>query len=153
MHTSAHSWTENDSQNNVCKGFFYFNYCNWVFSKSDPVLKRSFCSSSNTTLILPKFILESISHGHLVVYTCWHCKSTKGIPAPPVRSLSLLESYVHSPRATIQYIFSPHSFQIIIFSLRSLFPSLNADGAPKTASLLEKSSYQDRRLQWSLILH
>ena len=31
-------------------------------------------------------ITESSSHGHLVVYTCLHCKSSKGIPAPPTQT-------------------------------------------------------------------
>ena len=105
---------------------YYFPYvirvsANWplfLFSKSDPALKRSLCSSCNTTLIpgstasvrvkstyftnsyawivyliLPKNFLkiklESSSHGHLVVYTCLHCKSSKGIPAPPTLNFAL----------------------------------------------------------------
>ena len=41
--------------------------------------------------MLPKLsqtYLESSSHGHLVVYTCLHCKSSKGIPAPPTLNLA-----------------------------------------------------------------
>ena len=38
-----------------------------------------------------KIKLESSSHasGHLVVYTCLHCNSSKGIPAPPTLNLAL----------------------------------------------------------------
>ena len=78
---------------------------------SDPALKRSLCYLCNTTLIpgssasvrvksayfthpypklkLPDPSLESSSHGHQVVYTCLHCKSSKGIPAPPTLDLGL----------------------------------------------------------------
>jgi ribonuclease P protein subunit RPR2 len=33
--------------------------------------------------------LEFSSHGHLVVYTCLHCKTSKGIPAPPSLNFAL----------------------------------------------------------------
>jgi ribonuclease P protein subunit RPR2 len=93
---------------------------NWLlpFSRSDPALKCSLCSSCNTALIpgssasvrvkstcftdsyawmVPdhsqtfsnQIKLESSSHGHLVVYTCLHCESSKGIPAPPTLYLAL----------------------------------------------------------------
>lgn len=55
--------------------------------KIDPALKRSLCSSCDTTLIPGSSasvrVKKSSSHGHLVIYTCLHCKSSKGIPAPP----------------------------------------------------------------------
>lgn len=40
-------------------------------------------------LILSQIKSESSSHGHLVVYTCLHCKSSKGIPSPPTLNLVL----------------------------------------------------------------
>ena len=47
-----------------------FIYTPWIDSISDPTQ-------------------ESSSHGHLVVYTCLHCNSSKSIPAPPTLNPAL----------------------------------------------------------------
>jgi len=61
--------------------------------KIDPSLKRSLCSSCNTTLIPGSFasvrVRKSSSHGHLVIYTCLHCKTSKSIPSPSTLPLNL----------------------------------------------------------------
>ncbi|KAF8800228.1 Rpr2-domain-containing protein [Phlegmacium glaucopus] len=60
--------------------------------KIDPALKRSLCSSCSTTLIPGSSasvrVKKSSSHGHLVIYTCLHCHTSKSIPAPPTLPLN-----------------------------------------------------------------
>ncbi|KAF8971206.1 RNAse P Rpr2/Rpp21/SNM1 subunit domain-containing protein [Flammula alnicola] len=55
--------------------------------KIDPSLKRSLCSNCSTTLVPGSSasvrVKNSPCHGHIVVYTCLHCKTKKQIPAPP----------------------------------------------------------------------
>ncbi|PBK70677.1 hypothetical protein ARMSODRAFT_89527 [Armillaria solidipes] len=68
--------------------------------KMDPSVKRTICKGCNTILV-PGSIraksahisifnaVESPSHGHLMVYTCTHCKTTRRIPAQPVEKAPL----------------------------------------------------------------
>ncbi|KDR67589.1 hypothetical protein GALMADRAFT_216431 [Galerina marginata CBS 339.88] len=55
--------------------------------KMDPSLKRSLCSGCSTTLVAGTTasirVKSSPTHGHVVLYTCLHCRTTKRIPAPP----------------------------------------------------------------------
>jgi ribonuclease P protein subunit RPR2 len=72
-------------------------------------------------LILPKLsqsLLESSSHGHLVVYTCLHCKSSKGIPAPPTLNLALATgtgtgTEILEDRTSIAVLGSPESSSLL----------------------------------------
>ncbi|KAJ3492780.1 hypothetical protein NLJ89_g11163 [Agrocybe chaxingu] len=52
----------------------------------DPSLKRSLCSNCNNTLVPGSSATVRVkklpSHGHAMVYTCLHCKTTKRIPSP-----------------------------------------------------------------------
>ncbi|KAF8187514.1 RNAse P Rpr2/Rpp21/SNM1 subunit domain-containing protein [Pholiota molesta] len=61
--------------------------------KIDPSLKRSLCSNCNTTLVPGSSatvrVKHSSPHGHIMVYTCMHCKTTKRIPAPPNSTTSI----------------------------------------------------------------
>ncbi|KAF9474693.1 Rpr2-domain-containing protein [Pholiota conissans] len=61
--------------------------------KIDPSLKRSLCSNCSTTLVPGSSatvrVKNSSCHGHVMVYTCMHCKATKRIPAPPNSTTSI----------------------------------------------------------------
>ena len=43
----------------------------------------------HSVIVVLIFPIESSSHGHLVIYTCLHCKTSKVIPAPPTLPPSL----------------------------------------------------------------
>ncbi|PBK74610.1 Rpr2-domain-containing protein [Armillaria solidipes] len=55
--------------------------------KMDPSVKRTICKGCNTILVPGSTVTiranKSPSHGHLMVYTCTQCKTTRRIPAPP----------------------------------------------------------------------
>jgi len=78
--------------------------------KMDPSIKRSLCSGCGTILVPGSTasvrVKKSRSHGHIMAYTCLHCRMTKRIPAPPNMMsdesiLGLAESGDHSiPSAT-----------------------------------------------------
>ncbi|KAK0244448.1 Rpr2-domain-containing protein [Armillaria nabsnona] len=59
--------------------------------KMDPSVKRTICKGCNTILVPGSTVTirakKSPSHGHLMVYTCTHCKTTRRIPAPPVEKV------------------------------------------------------------------
>ncbi|KAK0188263.1 Rpr2-domain-containing protein [Armillaria mellea] len=54
--------------------------------KMDPSVKRTICKGCNTILVPGSTVgiraNKSPSHGHVMVYTCTHCKTTRRIPAP-----------------------------------------------------------------------
>ncbi|KAF5328787.1 hypothetical protein D9619_011661 [Psilocybe cf. subviscida] len=58
--------------------------------KTDPSLKRTLCSYCSTTLVSGSSasvrVKSSRPHGHVMVYTCLHCKHSKRIPAPGITS-------------------------------------------------------------------
>ncbi|KAF8149498.1 RNAse P Rpr2/Rpp21/SNM1 subunit domain-containing protein [Crassisporium funariophilum] len=60
--------------------------------KMDPAVKRSLCSGCSTTLVPGSTasvrVKRSPCHGHIIVYTCLHCKTSKRIPSPPTIPLS-----------------------------------------------------------------
>ncbi|KAK0222063.1 RNAse P Rpr2/Rpp21/SNM1 subunit domain-containing protein, partial [Armillaria fumosa] len=55
--------------------------------KMDPSVKRTICKGCNTILVPGSTVTiranKSASHGHVMVYTCTHCKTTRRIPAAP----------------------------------------------------------------------
>ncbi|KAF9523494.1 RNAse P Rpr2/Rpp21/SNM1 subunit domain-containing protein [Crepidotus variabilis] len=55
--------------------------------KMDPSVKRSLCQGCNTILVPGSTasvrVKKSRCHRHLMVYTCFHCKTTKRIPTSP----------------------------------------------------------------------
>ncbi|KAK0485338.1 Rpr2-domain-containing protein [Armillaria luteobubalina] len=55
--------------------------------KMDPSVKRTICKRCNTILVPGSTVTiranKSASHGHVMAYTCTHCKTTRRIPAPP----------------------------------------------------------------------
>ncbi|PPQ97584.1 hypothetical protein CVT26_002312 [Gymnopilus dilepis] len=58
--------------------------------KMDPSLKRSLCSGCSTVLIPGSTatvrVKKSRVHGHIMAYTCMHCRTTKRIPSPPIKT-------------------------------------------------------------------
>ncbi|KAF8894350.1 RNAse P Rpr2/Rpp21/SNM1 subunit domain-containing protein [Gymnopilus junonius] len=70
--------------------------------KMDPSLKRSLCPGCSTILIPGSTasvrVKKSRCHGHTMVYTCLHCRTTKRIPAPTSNesSTGLQESDGHA---------------------------------------------------------
>ncbi|OAX44111.1 Rpr2-domain-containing protein [Rhizopogon vinicolor AM-OR11-026] len=56
--------------------------------KIDPTVKRVICKGCNIILIPGASstvrVKSSTSHGHLIVYTCNSCRTSRRIPAPPV---------------------------------------------------------------------
>ncbi|KAK0438336.1 RNAse P Rpr2/Rpp21/SNM1 subunit domain-containing protein [Desarmillaria tabescens] len=56
--------------------------------KMDPSIKRTICKGCDTVLVpgstVSIRVKKSPSHGHLMVYTCTRCKTSRRIPAPPV---------------------------------------------------------------------
>ncbi|KAK0485300.1 RNAse P Rpr2/Rpp21/SNM1 subunit domain-containing protein, partial [Armillaria luteobubalina] len=55
--------------------------------KMDPSIKRTICKGCNTILVPGSMVTirvnKSASRGHVMVYTCTHCKTTRRIPAAP----------------------------------------------------------------------
>ncbi|KNZ80250.1 Ribonuclease P protein subunit rpr2 [Termitomyces sp. J132] len=55
--------------------------------KIDPGVKRTLCKGCNLTLIpgatATVRVKKSPSHGHIMVYTCTGCNTSRRIPAPP----------------------------------------------------------------------
>ncbi|KAK0485346.1 RNAse P Rpr2/Rpp21/SNM1 subunit domain-containing protein [Armillaria luteobubalina] len=55
--------------------------------KMDPSVKRTICKGCNTILVPGSTVTiranKSASHGHVMAYTCAHCKTTRRIPASP----------------------------------------------------------------------
>ncbi|KAK0503705.1 RNAse P Rpr2/Rpp21/SNM1 subunit domain-containing protein, partial [Armillaria luteobubalina] len=55
--------------------------------KMDPSIKRTICKGCNTILVPGSTVTirvnKSASRGHVMVYTCTHCQTTRRIPAAP----------------------------------------------------------------------
>ncbi|RDB16638.1 Ribonuclease P protein subunit rpr2 [Hypsizygus marmoreus] len=67
--------------------------------KIDPAVKRTLCKGCNMTLIpgttASVRVKQLSSHGHVMVYTCNDCKTSRRIPAPPTL-ISDVPSHPHS---------------------------------------------------------
>ncbi|KAG5651870.1 hypothetical protein H0H81_007117 [Sphagnurus paluster] len=67
--------------------------------KMDPAVKRTLCKGCNMTLIpgatASVRVKKSPAHGHIMVYTCTSCKTSRRIPAPPT-----LHTAEHTPPST-----------------------------------------------------
>ncbi|KII92605.1 hypothetical protein PLICRDRAFT_172677 [Plicaturopsis crispa FD-325 SS-3] len=61
--------------------------------RMDPAVKRTLCKGCNTVLVPGSTanvrVRSSSSHGHIVVYTCLSCTTTRRLPAPPTLDGSL----------------------------------------------------------------
>jgi len=85
-------------------------------------------------------VKKSSSHGHLVIYTCLHCKSSKGIPAPPTLPLNHatnvieeLEGSLNTSTAVIGTSDKSGSFSTAVPSLQS--PVQNGEKEKKKKSI------------------
>ncbi|KAK0464735.1 RNAse P Rpr2/Rpp21/SNM1 subunit domain-containing protein [Desarmillaria tabescens] len=62
----------------------------------DPSVKRTICKGCDTVLVpgstVSIRVKKSRSRGHLMVYTCTRCKTSRRIPAPPVDASTTADS-------------------------------------------------------------
>ncbi|KAF5338532.1 hypothetical protein D9611_013262 [Ephemerocybe angulata] len=64
--------------------------------KMDPSIKRTICKGCHVSLIPGATVSTRVeklsSHGHVVVYTCFNCKTKRKIPAPPTANVPTIPS-------------------------------------------------------------
>ncbi|KAJ7282960.1 RNAse P Rpr2/Rpp21/SNM1 subunit domain-containing protein [Mycena rebaudengoi] len=76
---------------------------NKTMVKMDPAVKRTLCNGCNLVLIPGSTasvrVKTSTAHGHLMIYRCSSCNSTRRIPAPPtlVASSSMASTLQSTP--------------------------------------------------------
>ncbi|KAG7443158.1 Rpr2-domain-containing protein [Guyanagaster necrorhizus] len=98
--------------------------------KMDPSVKRTICKGCDTILVPGSTVTirvnKSPSHGHLMVYTCTHCRTSRRIPAPPVDRSSDTEVVDSSTTADVDVDTAGHPVSLGKKGPKSRIPPLFA---------------------------